>query len=178
MNTLEDRFDREWKRAEPVILGLCRKLERGKEEEAQELLQITRVRAWRGFERYSGAYKFSTWAAAIAANAKRDLARKAKRGPQTVSLDAIGLDNTDPWIEFIEDESRPFDELILSDIAAGQLMEKIPGHRRRMILGYLQTGSYRDLAIAVGVPEGTIKSRLYRCRDGFTLENGEVRFAY
>lgn len=118
---------------------------------ADDITQDAFVRAFRFLPDYRGDAKFSTWLFSIARNCARDEMRRAGRRQRT--QDALSPE---------PEESRPetFSMEVREALAALPLDLREP-----LLLIDLAGSSYREVAGALGVPEGTIKSRVHRARE-------------
>ena len=109
---------------------------------------------------------FKPWLFTIAANKARDFHRKRKRRA-TASLQAPVGKNPDGamLIDMIEStQARPDAPSEVADqqaIVKG-VLDGLPVHHREIILmGYFQRMSYQQIADALTIPLGTVKSRLH-----------------
>jgi RNA polymerase sigma-70 factor, ECF subfamily len=166
------------------LYGFCLHLA-GNPTDAEDLLQETLLRAIRAYPelRESGAAK--GWLFAIATNVWRDQLRGRARRAQTVSLDALD-EAGDDFSLFqtiaIEDPFPYSDELHLDflrlfhdeDVQAvfGSIN---PTFRLPLILTVVHGFSCKDAAAVLGVPLGTVLSRLHRGRK--QLERGLWEYA-
>ena len=115
---------------------------------AQDAAQETFVTMQRGLKRYEERSSFETWLLGIAHNHCRNLARKRRLDP--VSLDA--------WVECGRNEQPTiFDKEALRN-ALSKLTEE---HREVVRLHEIEGLRYAEIAEILGVPEGTVKSRLH-----------------
>jgi RNA polymerase sigma-70 factor (ECF subfamily) len=116
---------------------------------AEEAVQETFLRAWRAGERFDPQIgSLRTWLFAILRNVVIDLGRARSVRP-TVADGGI-----EPSVE-------PFDDALLSwQIEEG--MRRIgDDHRHVLVETYYRGRPYAEVAEELGVPEGTVKSRVY-----------------
>jgi RNA polymerase sigma-70 factor (ECF subfamily) len=117
---------------------------------AEEAVQETFVRAWRAGDRYDPELgSLRTWLFAILRNVVIDLGR-ARAGRPTPS-------DTEP----VELAHEPLEQLLVSWQVEEALRRIGEAHRQALVETYLRGRSYADVAAELGVPEGTIKSRVY-----------------
>lgn len=127
---------------------------------AEELTQEVFFRAWK----QAGAYDtsrgtFVTWLLSITHNMAIDELRKRQRRPQRADLE-------DPaeTLAAVEDGERSVEELAwlgaLRDEVAGALRCLPEAQRRPIELAYYRGLSQREVALALDVPLGTIKTRM------------------
>jgi RNA polymerase sigma-70 factor (ECF subfamily) len=116
---------------------------------AEEAIQETFVRAWRAGERFDPQIgSLRTWLFAILRNVVIDLGRARAARP------GVAAGGIEPAVE-------PFDEALL----AWQLEEAMrrigDQHREILVETYYRGRPYAEVAEQLGVPEGTVKSRVY-----------------
>lgn len=151
------------------IYRLCFHLT-GRAADAQDVTQEVFIKAYRSLAQYDPARaSLATWITAIARHAVVDHFRRTKRDRQTESLDAILDENEDGPAQGFEDDETPPPDAGLARREAqarvqGALARLSPEFREVVILRDLQDMDYADIAAALGVPEGTVKSRLSRGR--------------
>jgi RNA polymerase sigma-70 factor (ECF subfamily) len=113
---------------------------------------------------------FMTWVTTITRNLLVDHFRKTKGDRLTDSLDSAPSEHEDamPISEQIADRSLPPDAQVQSretrQFVHQALQRLSPELREAVILRDLQDMDYRDIATALKVPEGTVKSRINRGR--------------
>jgi len=146
------------------IYSFCRHLT-GNVQEADELYQDTWLKAVELLEDIDSAGNVKGYCLSVALrlwkNRKRKFAwRKRIAGTQDY-LDEDGL-------EYISDSSPTSEERILEeerDRMVWNAVESLPEKLKTVILlYYMEELSVSQTAAAAGVPEGTVKSRLYQAR--------------
>jgi len=116
---------------------------------AEEAVQETFLRAWRAGERFDPQIgSLRTWLFAILRNVVIDLGRARAVRP-TVSDEGI------------EASVEPFDEALLSWQIEEAMRRIGDQHRRVLVETYYRGRPYAEVADELGVPEGTVKSRVY-----------------
>lgn len=151
----------------------------GDYDEACDVVQDAFLAAFRGIVKFRGEASFSTWLCGIVLNnAKTHLAQRAIRlRREGASLDdpvksedrgfMSGLCSPeDSVVERIEKRER--DAMVQECI--GRLEDE---QREVLVLRDIQELSYEDIGIVLKLPEGTVKSRLFRARNA--LKNCLVR---
>jgi len=124
---------------------------------AEEMAQEAFLRAYRALAGWRRDAAFSTWLFALAANLYRS---ELKRMPgQSVSLDDIAelMDKRSHQTDF-EEEDR-------DRVIRGAVMALPPKYRDAMILYYFHEMDVPAASKSLGLPEGTVKARLFRGRE-------------
>jgi RNA polymerase sigma-70 factor (ECF subfamily) len=157
-------FDQVYERFRLPVWRLARRLT-SSEEEALDTTQEIFLRVWRGLPGFRGEAKLSTWVFQIAWNHLRAHRRKTGRMLQVVGED---MSDVQELVEGARD-SGPDPERRAS---ASELLERVddalgrlPEHYRVVV--WLRDGedlSYQEIADALDVPIGTVRSRLARAR--------------
>ena len=131
----------------------------GSPQDAEEVTQTAFLKAWQGLRTFQGKAAFSTWLYRLTANAAVDLLRR-RREP------ALSLD--DPDLPPIPDQAPSPEELSMAAERRRllwQAIDQLPeSHRLPLVLRELEGLSYREIARALDLEEGTVKSRLARGR--------------
>ncbi len=120
-------------------------------ELAQDAVQEGLIRAWRDLPGLRDPDRFDAWLHRLTVNACLDLVRRRRRRPIEVELSP--LDSFD-----VPDHSIAFAERDRLDTALRRLD---PGHRAVVALHYLLGMPLPEVAVSLGIPYGTAKSRLH-----------------
>lgn len=125
------------------------------EDDAKDIAQDTFVKAYFGLSSYNNKFKFSTWLFKIATNLALDELRKQKRR-KIVSLETIGYEPVDKGVS-------PHQQALYNELysAVAQLP---PNYRSAISLYYWEGKTYEEVAYAMRVPIGTIRSWLSRAK--------------
>jgi RNA polymerase sigma-70 factor (ECF subfamily) len=143
----------------------------GSADDAQDLTQEVFVKMYRTLKTYDverGA--FLTWMATLSRNLLVDHFRKTKDDRVTDSLDAAPEAEEDALTlsEHLENKGLGPDSRLASretqELVQRALQKLSPELREAVILRDLQDLDYREIARALKVPEGTVKSRINRGR--------------
>jgi RNA polymerase sigma-70 factor (ECF subfamily) len=130
----------------------------GNAEDARDAAQETFVKAFRALPRYRHEAAFGTWLHRIAVNASLDIVRRRPQAPP-VPLEEVVLPaqthNPDTEAERHEVQRRVHDAL----------RRLAPDHRVIVVLRDLQGLAYEEIAEALRMPIGTVRSRLSRARE-------------
>lgn len=141
-----------------LALRIC-----GNAEDACDAAQEAFISAWRGLPDFRGEAGFPTWLYRLTSNAAIDLLRGNKKRRGTFSLDDAdaGIDPVDgglspqEWAEGAE----------LREAVAAGLALLSEDHRQALLLREMQQLRYEEIASALGVDLGTVKSRISRARE-------------
>lgn len=133
-------------------------------DDAQDVVQDAFVNAYQSLKSFKGDAEFYTWLYRIAFNTAVSLKRKRKA---LVSLDAgrDGESGVDP--EDRSEDTRPGVALQRSEEEAllqAALNRVSSEHRVVLVLKDIEGMKYEQIAEVLGVPIGTIRSRLHRAR--------------
>jgi RNA polymerase sigma-70 factor (ECF subfamily) len=143
----------------------------GSSDDADDLAQEVFIKVYRTLGSYApekGA--FATWVMTMTRNLLVDHFRKSKQDRATDSLDA-GLTEEEDSISLgdkIQDQSPSADDRIqrreTQEMVQKAIQKLSPELREAVILRDLQDMDYKEIAVALKVPEGTVKSRINRGR--------------
>ena len=116
---------------------------------AEEAVQETFVRAWRAGERFDPEIgSLRTWLFAIMRNVVIDLGRARAARP------GVAERGVEPSVE-------PLEQALLAWQVEEAMRRIGDEHRRVLIETYYRGRPYAEVAAELGVPEGTVKSRVY-----------------
>lgn len=142
----------------------------GEREEAEDLTQEVFINVFRHLSRFRGDAQFSTWIYQVTVNHCRNRLKYLKRRYQhaTESLD-------DPIVTAegeIEKDLR-YEGDAPEDVLYRQQVQKLvqmaldklrDDYREVIVLRDIQELSYHEISGILGLPEGTVKSKLHRAR--------------
>ena len=134
----------------------------GNREDALDLSQDTFVKVWKSLTFFKFESSFSTWIYRIAGNVCLDFLRRQKRTQSlTVSEDEVQLD--------VPDDQHDPERMTLEQDAEAELTEALaslePEYRAALTLRAVAGMSYQEIADALDVQPGTVKSRISRGRE-------------
>jgi RNA polymerase sigma-70 factor, ECF subfamily len=164
---LLERFERDVLPLLPSLYGAALRMTRNPAD-AEDLLQETTLRAYRGFASFEEGTNLKAWLYRILTNSFINTYRKRQREPQTVE----GPDDFDEWFLFDRLGSRSVqrsaEEDVLDRIPDAEVkaaLESIPANfRMAVLLADVEGFSYKEIAEIMDVPIGTVMSRLHRGR--------------
>ena len=122
-------------------------------DEARDALQAALISIWRDLPTLRDPSLFEAWSYRVVYHACGDVRRKAKR--VTVSIDVLGLDtpvsDSQSTIAMRDELERAFQKLSVDQ-------------RTVVVLHYYRDLSIPEIGAALGISEGTVKSRLHSSR--------------
>lgn len=136
----------------------------GNPDDAAELAQEAFLRAWRGLPGFQGESSFSTWLYRLASNVCIDFLRQEKRRR---GAGLVSLDGDDAAAEVPDPRLTPEGEAERRELrqAVERGLEQLSSdHRQVLVLRELEGLSYAEIADALALEVGTVKSRLTRAR--------------
>lgn len=151
----------------PRIWGVCRRIV-GSDADAHDATQEASIAIMRHIGKFDGKAAFSTWVYRIATNASLDELRRRKRRP--VSTDDTRLEwsaNSDDHGGTDGSPAREsgFDRRIADRLQVDAALAKLPVEfRTAVVLRDLCDLDYGEIAVVLGIPIGTVRSRIARGR--------------
>jgi RNA polymerase sigma-70 factor, ECF subfamily len=144
----------------PTVLRLT-----GCAEDAQDLLQETFLRAYQKLGHFQGESSFYTWVYRIAVNLA--LSNRRRRRPDCRA--GCGNDGhgnlVDSATDFREtDPSLPLERIERERTVQAALDALAADHRAVVVLKEFDGLRYEEIAAVLGIPVGTVRSRLHRAR--------------
>jgi RNA polymerase sigma-70 factor (ECF subfamily) len=162
-------------RLTPELFGRALRMARSPEL-AQDLVQDTCERAMRFEAQYQPGTNLRAWVYQILFSVFVTRCRRGRR-----ERNALDVLSTDPCAWTMPDAAAPMQDL--SPPVAGALDQLPRGFRDAVVLVDIEEMSYKDAALRLGVPVGTVMSRLHRGRRQLadalreTYQASEERFA-
>jgi RNA polymerase sigma-70 factor (ECF subfamily) len=137
----------------------------GNRELALDATQDTFLTAFRKAHQFKGDAALGTWLYRIAVNTCYDTLRRAKRRP----------------VEALPDHIDPADDLAESRVESAGMRPEIeaalrtlpPEFRAAVVLSDIEGMALPEIALVLGVPVGTVKSRVFRGRRLLARHLGE-----
>lgn len=139
----------------------------GSYADAEDLSQEAFVKAYVAFDQFAIGTNFRAWLLRILTNTHINRYRRACRSPETVAWEDI----TDSGARRIPQERSPDplpEQEVLSDVhddTIGPALDALPDEfREAVILSDMHELSYKEIAQALDIPLGTVRSRIFRGR--------------
>ncbi len=148
-------FDELMRAHENRVFSVCLRMLRNREA-ALDATQETFLAVFRKADRFSGKSAFSTWLYRVAVNTCYDALRRTRRRPTSPLPE-----HTDPIDPASGDEIAAADVRPSIEAALGELPVEF---RAAVILSDLEGLALQEVGDLLGVPVGTVKSRVFRGR--------------
>lgn len=153
-------FGELYRRHAPRVYNLLRRLGQS-EADAEDLTQETFLAAYRNLPSWRAAGTLSAWLCGIAVGCARSARRKAATGgpsPHEIAEDDVADTHplSDPFASVSASETQ---RLLMAAI------ETLPtASREAFVLVYVEEFQYHEAAQMLGIPIGTVQSRLNRAK--------------
>jgi RNA polymerase sigma-70 factor (ECF subfamily) len=138
-------------------------------DEAKDVAQDAFLRAFRRIESFRPDRPFSRWLFVIARNASFDAMRRRRRSAALVAEESEAVTSPEEWALRNEEAER-----------VREALDALPEHYRKVLDLYYVSGlRYREIAVALGIPLGTVKTYIARAKRRLrdVLERDEVQAA-
>ena len=140
------------------------------ESAAEDLVQETFLRIWISADRWDGRGNFKAWLFRIATNLALNYLRTLRRRKQQpLEIPPDDFDDADEYAsdpDWMIDTSLRGPDVMLEQAEQSNLLwrlvEELPEDKREVLhLVYQKEMNLREVAAEIGIPEGTVKSRLH-----------------
>ncbi len=134
----------------------------GRHDEAEDLTQDIFLKIFKALHTFDRRANFQTWLISISRNLCIDHYRSVRKERETMARDVDASDLTP-----VSRERGPYaelEQLDLRNLIRLALAELPPALKEAVVLRDLQEFSYQEIADKLGLPEGTVKSRINRGR--------------
>lgn len=148
-------------------------------EDAADMTQEAFIKAYNSLQSFRGDSKFSVWLYRIVSNVCLDFLRSKNRRP-TVSLSVEDDDGEDTQLDVADESQSPellLDRKLTRDSVRRGLDSLPPDYRQILLLREIQGLSYDEIAQALSLEVGTVKSRIFRARKRlctFLIDDGNI----
>ena len=144
------------------IYAVCRQIT-GHDADAADAAQHALMSIVRALPRFDGRAAFTTWAHRIATNASLDELRRRKRRP------AESIDIDDQPVHLDDHRAAASFSRVVDKLALDQALASVPDDFRiPLVMRDVADLDYSEIADALGIPIGTVKSRIARGRAALT----------
>lgn len=122
----------------------------------EDAAQLTLIAVMEKISQFEGRSRFQTWVRSIARNEALQLLRRKQRKTEPATDDVPEL------AAF----SRRLSSVVADEMAVRQALDRVPEpYREALILREFDQLGYDEIADRLGVPVGTVRSRIARARD-------------
>lgn len=140
------------------------------EFDSNDLLQETFIKAFLNLNKYNKDYPFNVWLSSIARNTFLDYVRRRTARSNMMLLDYQTIH------EILDENSE---QRIIKDELKEQIAFHIenlsPRYRKIIELRYYVGFDYQEIATELGIPEGTVKTNLYRAKAELRTEINKIK---
>ena len=151
----------------------------GNSEDAADMTQEAFIKAFNSLSGFRGDSKFSVWLTRIVSNLCLDFLRSRSRRP-TVSLSVEDDEGDDVQLDIADVSQSP--ELLLERSLTRESVRRglkaLPeDYREILLLREIQGLSYDEIAEALNIEVGTVKSRIFRGRKklcDYLIKDGNI----
>ncbi len=126
-------------------------------QDAEDAVQQAALRAWERIAQYDGTRPFKAWWFAIVRNCSFDIQRHRRPEQGTAGVAA----------DVPQDETEETPDWQVLDAALRALS---PAHQEILRLRYFGDLSYEELSATLGIPKGTVMSRLHLARKALAAQ--------
>ena len=147
----------------------------GEIEQTEDIVQDTMIKLYEKKHYYKEIAKFSTWLYTIAKNLANTELRKRNRKKITYLSQMSTKDSVYEIPDIQKDMNKEFENEFINErinLAIAGLAEKF---KTVIVLRDIQELSYEDISAIVGVPLGTVKSRINRARIQLQAELQDIK---
>jgi RNA polymerase sigma-70 factor (ECF subfamily) len=151
-------FEEVVRRHQRRVYGVALRIVRA-HDVADDVAQEAFVRAWRSLDRFELGRPFAPWVCRIAANLALNHVRSPRAREEGLPEGHAEMPALDqgPLEALLDDEARRVLDAAVAELPAEQ--------RAVFVLRAVEELSYEEIAAALGLPPGTVMSRLYRARE-------------
>jgi RNA polymerase sigma-70 factor (ECF subfamily) len=155
-------FGQLYERYKSMVYELAYRMTRNRQE-AEDVLQDTFLKAMRSLHTYDPQYKFSTWVLTIASRLCVDRWRLARS--KNLSLDQAGESGPVQVPHPGESPDKLVSRREVAALVENGLTALPEKYRAVLVLRHRLELSYEEISQVLGMPLGTVKTRIHRARE-------------
>lgn len=147
-------------------------------EDALDAAQDVFIKIYKSISGFKGQSSLTTWIYRITANVCNDILRKRQRTAKTISIYPSDDDEENRQTEIADTAPTPEEALEQSETqkAVREAIASLSDEYRAVITVCDMEGrSYEEAAAILGIPHGTVKSRLNRARNALRKKLSQKR---
>lgn len=146
------------------MYAVCRRIT-GNDADAADATQEAMISVVRSLARFDGRSSFATWVYRIATNASLDELRRRRRRPAVAHHDPTRDHGADHDPHSVDPDAGPRVEAIAERMAIDAALTRLADEFRvPIVLRDVADFDYAEIADTLGIPVGTVKSRIARGR--------------
>ena len=150
--------------------------------DAEDLVQETYLKAYQKFHQYQPGTNIKAWLYRILTNTYITSYRKAQRSPKRASSDTVEDWQLADAASHSEVGLKSAEVEALESLPSSQLPDALDSlseeHRMVVLMADVEGMSYKEIAEELGVPMGTVMSRLNRARKNLRSALADVAAEY
>jgi len=134
----------------------------GNEQDAEDLVQETFLRAYKQLNRFQSRAGLGTWLYRIAANCSLDLLRRQKRRGEQ---ETVEFDSEEAFPAILSDAPAPDQQVYHGEVrqkVESVMRELTPMERTAFVLRHFEGLSIEEIGSALGVGPGATKQSIFR----------------
>lgn len=145
------------------LYGLALRLTGGDEPRAEDLVQEAMLKAYRSWDRFESGTNCRAWLMTILRNTFINQFRRQRARPADVDFEMVAERPASPSLFEADPEGRLFRHVLDAEVI--RAIDELPDEFRvAVVLTDIEGLSYQEVAGLMGIPVGTVKSRLFRAR--------------
>lgn len=164
-----------------ALYGLALRLTGGDEARSEDLVQDTYLRAFRSWEQFEAGTNCRAWLMTILRNTFINEYRRRKSRGEQVEFEEVAERPPTPALFEADPKGTVLERVLEREVV--RAIETLPDDFRvPVVLADIEGLSYGEVAELMGIPVGTVKSRLFRARRrlqellyGYAVEMGYIR---
>ncbi|MCS7205862.1 MAG: RNA polymerase sigma factor [Leptospiraceae bacterium] len=146
-----------------MVYNLGLRLFKTRKEEVEDFVQDVFLKFFENYHKFDGKSKISTWLYSLALNLGLNKIKKQKQIQKWLEYDSYSDQNLlESQLMETSDLEQEIEKNELQSLIQKELMELPDAYRIPLILSYYERLSYKEISEKIEIPEGTIKSLVYR----------------
>jgi len=121
-----------------------------------DLFQEIVIQLWKGYPKFRGDSKFSTWMYRIALNTAITDFRKSKRQVKTTDIDGLQLESAYRQYDPAEEEKLAL---------LKEAIRSLPEIERAIVMLYLEDRSYEEMEEILGINQNNLRVKMSRIKE-------------
>ncbi|HJN16499.1 MAG TPA: sigma-70 family RNA polymerase sigma factor [Armatimonadota bacterium] len=164
---LRARFEALAEERKRELFNAALRMTRGRED-AEDLTQETLAKAYTAFHQFRPGTNFKAWIYRVLVNTYINHYRRKKRAPQEKSWEEFAVDGDVDYARGDSSRLSNPEEAVMSRVPDEEVqpaLEALPDEFRvAVLLSDVDDFSYKEIADILGIPLGTVRSRIFRGR--------------